>query len=79
MGREWMYLDELEFPSKCPNCGGRKFIVYGAKKIVYKETYEVTDENIKLLNSEQEDVEWEVAYGIECAECGEDLSEYVGF
>ncbi|RLE87711.1 MAG: hypothetical protein DRJ67_04115 [Thermoprotei archaeon] len=79
MGREWIHLDELELPEKCPRCGSRRFIVYGAKKVEYKEVYEVVGGEVRLVDSEQTDIEWEVAYGVECAECGEDLSELAGF
>jgi DNA-directed RNA polymerase subunit RPC12/RpoP len=79
VGREWIYLDELEFPSKCPKCGGRRFRVEGARKVFFEAVFEVTDESIKTVEDHNTDVDWEVAYSLECAECGEDLSDEVGF
>ena len=79
MGKEYISLDELNFPEKCPECGSTRFIVDGAKKVFYYETYEVTKDGVKLVDSEQYNIGWEVAYSIECAKCGGDLSELAGF
>ena len=79
MGRGWIHLDELKFPNKCPKCGSRRFIVEGARKVEFVRVYEVTDRGVKLVDSKDEGVEWEVAYSVACAECGEDLSEEAGF
>jgi len=79
MGKEWISLDELEFPSKCPKCGGNRFIVEGARKVEFEATYEVTGEGIKTLEDMNKDCEWEVAYSLICAKCGADLSSLVGF
>jgi len=79
MGKDYIHLDELNFPRVCPSCGSTKFLVEGAKKIYYTEWYEVTEDGVKLVDSSPYHVEWEVAYGIECANCGEDLSDLAGF
>jgi DNA-directed RNA polymerase subunit RPC12/RpoP len=78
MGEEWISLDELKFPEKCPYCGSRRFKVYGARKVEFEAVYEVTDEGIKTIDDQNVDCEYEVAYGLECDECGEDLSEEAG-
>jgi hypothetical protein len=44
-----------------------------------KATYEVTGEGIKTIEDMNKDCEWEVAYSLKCAKCGEDLSSLVGF
>ena len=79
MGREYIPLSEFEFPSKCPYCGGNEFVLEVGKKVIVEETYRVEKENIKKLKEDEDDIEWEVAYGIRCAKCGEDLSDYCGF
>jgi DNA-directed RNA polymerase subunit RPC12/RpoP len=79
MSKEWIDLNELEFPSKCPKCGSRRFRVEGARKVFFEAVFEVTDKGIKTVEDYNTDVEWEVAYSLVCAECGEDLSGEVGF
>ena len=79
MGRAWMHLDELKFPSKCPYCGGRRFRVEGARKVFFEAVYKVTGEGVDREEYMDTDVDWEVAYGLACEECGEDLSGEVGF
>jgi hypothetical protein len=78
MGREYIYFDELEFPSKCPNCGGTKFRVLGARKLEFEAIYEVTEDGLNLKDDMNTDCEWEVVYGLECEKCGADLSGEVG-
>jgi DNA-directed RNA polymerase subunit RPC12/RpoP len=78
MGRDWMYLDELKFPKKCPYCGGNRFVVEGAKKVEFEATFKVTEKGIETEDEQNTDIEWKVAYGLICADCGEDLSEEVG-
>ncbi|MEM2355488.1 MAG: hypothetical protein QXO00_04125 [Candidatus Bathyarchaeia archaeon] len=79
MGKEWIYLDEFEFPSKCPYCGGNRFRVEGARKVYFEATYKVTEKGIETEDDQNTDVDWEVAYSLICADCGEDLSGIVGF
>jgi rRNA maturation protein Nop10 len=79
MSREWIHLDELKFPEKCPYCGGKRFRVVGARKVEFEAVYEVTDGGVKTVDNMNMDCEWEVAYSLECDECGEDLSEQAGF
>jgi hypothetical protein len=79
MGKEWINLDELKFPSKCPKCGGHRFRIEGARKVCFRAIYKVTEENIVNEDNMNTDVDWEIAYSLECADCGEDLSEMVGF
>jgi len=79
MGREWINLDELKFPSKCPNCGGNRFLVEGARKVFFEAVYKVTKEGVKTEDDMNTEIGWEVAYSVVCADCEEDLSDQVGF
>jgi hypothetical protein len=79
MSGKWINLDDLEFPSRCPYCGGNRFVVEGARKLFFEATYRVTGESVELLDDVNTDVDWEVAYSLECADCGRDLTEYVEF
>jgi predicted nucleic acid-binding Zn-ribbon protein len=80
MGRKWMYFDELVFPDRCPECGGRRFRVVGARKVFSEAVYEVRGEDdIDHVEDEITGCDWEEVYGVECVGCGEDLSDEVGF
>ena len=77
MGREYISASELK-PIKCPYCGSKRIKIYGARKMIYEE--EIDGETLRTIEATTEytDIEWDVIYGVECAECGEDLSELVG-
>jgi predicted RNA-binding Zn-ribbon protein involved in translation (DUF1610 family) len=78
LGKDWISLDALKFPSKCPNCGGNRFRVEGARKVFFEATYKVTKESVETEDDRNTDIDWEVAYSLSCADCGEDLSDRVG-
>jgi hypothetical protein len=81
MGRAWIDLDEVVnlLPKRCPNCGGHRFVIEGARKVEFEAVYEATDEGARRMSERDTGCEWEVAYGVACADCGEDLGELVGF
>jgi len=67
----------LEFPSKCPYCGGNRFKVEGARKLFFEATYKITENSIETEDDRNTDIDWEVAFSLSCADCGEDLSDQV--
>jgi DNA-directed RNA polymerase subunit RPC12/RpoP len=76
MGREYITSEELEL-EKCPYCGSTRLRVEVARKVIYEEVWDAGN-SYTTLDSDPLDVEWEVIYGVECADCGEDLSEEAG-
>ena len=77
VGREYITPEELSL-ERCPYCGSSRLKVEVAKKAVYSEVWDAAD-GCRVLESRLEEVEWEVIYGVGCADCGEDLSEEAGF
>ena len=75
MGREYILVSEFE-PARCPYCGSRRLKIYGAKKMEYEAVYDVISKTVE--DCEYVNTEYDVIYGVECAECGEDLSEKYG-
>jgi len=75
MGREWITWHELRIPEECPNCGGKTFLIEGSKKVYF----EALCKDGEVVGFHEEETEWQVAYGIFCKRCEEDLSKLAGF
>ena len=75
MGREYIPASEFE-PTRCPYCGSKRLRIYGARKMEYEEVYDVASGTVE--DCKYTDTEYDVIYGVECAECGADLSGEYG-
>ena len=62
-----------------PVLWGRRFRIEGARKLLFEAVYRATDKGLVREDDTNTDIDWEVAYGLYCEECGEDLSELAGF
>lgn len=78
MGEPYINLSSFKFPSECPSCGSKRFVITVSKKIVYEDVYDVSSGEPKRISSEVDDVEYEVVIDISCDKCNEDLNELVG-
>jgi len=67
MGNDYIAWSELPQKLRCPNCGSTHIKIYGARKV----EFEIEEEDGEKIYEEQTGVEWEVAEGVECMECGE--------
>lgn len=71
-------LDELEFPSKCRNCGSNRFVVEGYRKRMFRLKCTITKERIHVdeeTTYPMDFVDEDIVNKIYCDVCGEDLSD----
>ena len=79
MGREYVSVTETHFPEKCPECGSRRFKAETASKIIHESIFEWDkDGSVREVEAIPIDQEWQVILGLECEQCGTDLSELIG-
>jgi hypothetical protein len=76
MGREYITPQELKL-RKCSYCGSTKLRVKLERTIEYEEVWDAAHQ-YKTLESEQVELINEFIHGVECADCGESLSDAAG-
>ena len=76
MGLEYVFASELRL-ERCPHCGSNTFNVSVGRKVEAEEKWVWEDGKRRVLERTSENLEWEAIYGVRCANCGEDLWDYV--
>lgn len=65
MGQEYITRFELPEKLRCPECGSKNIKIYGAKKVEYVDKTNCWGD----VETIDEDQDWDVVYGVECADC----------
>jgi DNA-directed RNA polymerase subunit RPC12/RpoP len=76
MGREYIHEKELRL-ERCPYCGSNTFRITVGRKVEAVEKWVWNGGGYEVIDGGNEEVDWEVIYGVSCADCGENLWEII--